>query len=380
MGERPLGVAIPDTRLHPIYLITGTARTLRQAIPFLVVTIFGGGPWWVNVTLFALVMVIAVGEWHVRKYSVVGGALLLRSGLVNRSVRVVPISRVATLTAFQSMAQRLIGVWQVNVQAPGDRIGSVVTLACLSGSRLDELRAALRSGDGWPATVSPDAGLGLSTLRRYLGWRHTSVASGSADGVQVIAVLTPIEMVIAALTNYWIHLILLAAIVAWFQFSEYLPVGALEFMEDVVEPRGLVAILITLVAVAITVSIIIGALRLFRFTLTRDGDVLRSSSGLFGRKTAAVSAKRVEAVRIVEGVSQMLLGHCSLQVEIVGVGRTNINERVLFPLVRTDRAEALIRRALPELPWPSQPPLALPARVHRRYLTLPLDTRRASPC
>jgi hypothetical protein len=119
---------------------------------------------------------------------VVGGVLLLRSGLVNRSVRVVPISRVATLTAFQSMAQRLLGVWHVDVQAPGDRIGSVVTLACLSGSRLDERRAALRSGDdGWPATVNPNAGLGLSRLRRYLGWRHTSVASGSADGVQVIA-------------------------------------------------------------------------------------------------------------------------------------------------------------------------------------------------
>src|SRR4029453_9311014 len=104
-----------------------------------------------------------------------------------------------------------------------------------------------------------------------------------------------------------------------------------------------------------------------------------SSSGLFGRKTAAVSAKRVEAVRIVEGVSQMLLGHCSLQVEIGGVGRTNINERVLFPLVRTDRAEALIRRALPELPWPSQPPPALPARVHRRYLPLLLEYASGFP-
>jgi putative membrane protein len=373
MAEPPLGVAIPDTRLHPIYLITGTAKTLRQAIPFLVVTIFGGAPWWVNVTLFALVMVIAVSEWHVKKYSVVGGVLLLRSGLVSRSVRVVPISRVATLTAFQSMTQRLIGVWQVDVQAPGDRIGSVVTLACVSGSRLDELRAALRSGDGWPATVDPDGGLGLSTLRRYLSWRHTSLASGSADGVPVVAVLTPVEMLIAAVTNYWIYLILLAAIVAWFRFSEYLPVRALEFMEDVVEPRGLVAILITLVAVAIAASVIIGTLRLFRFTLARDGDVLRSSSGLIGRKTAAISADRVQAVRIVEGFPQMLLGYCSLQVEIVGVGRTNIYERVLFPLVRTDRAEALIRRALPELPWPSQPLLALPARVHRRYLTLPLE-------
>ena len=69
----------------------------------------------------------------------------------------------------------------------------------------------------------------------------------------------------------------------------------------------------------------------------------------------------------------MLLGYCSLQVEVAGIGRANTNQRMLFPLVRTDRAESLIRRALPELPWPSQPLLVLPPRVHRRYLTLPLE-------
>ncbi len=44
---------------------------------------------------------------------------------------------------------------------------------------------------------------------------------------------------------------------------------------------------------------------------------------------------------------------------------------MLFPLVRTDRAEALVR-PLSELPWSGQPLQALPARVDRRYLTLPL--------
>jgi hypothetical protein len=65
MSEPSLGVAVADTRLHPIYLIIGTAKTLRQAIPFLLVTIFGGTPWWVYVVLFALVMAIAIAEWHV---------------------------------------------------------------------------------------------------------------------------------------------------------------------------------------------------------------------------------------------------------------------------------------------------------------------------
>jgi putative membrane protein len=70
---------------------------------------------------------------------------------------------------------------------------------------------------------------------------------------------------------------------------------------------------------------------------------------------------------------RMLLGYCSVQVEVAGVGRMNANQRMLFPLVRTDRAESLIRRALPEVSWPSQPLLVLPARLHRRYLTLPLE-------
>jgi hypothetical protein len=64
-----------------------------------VVTIFGGAPWWVYVALFALVMVIAIARWHVKKYSVVGGLLLVRSGLVNRSIRVVPIASTSTPTA-----------------------------------------------------------------------------------------------------------------------------------------------------------------------------------------------------------------------------------------------------------------------------------------
>jgi uncharacterized membrane protein YdbT with pleckstrin-like domain len=112
MPEPRLGVAVPDTRQHPVYLVIGTAKTLRQAIPFLVVTIFGGAPWWVNAALFALVMVIAVAQWHVKKYSVVGDVLLLRGGLINRSVQAVPVNRITALAASQSMSQRLIGVWR----------------------------------------------------------------------------------------------------------------------------------------------------------------------------------------------------------------------------------------------------------------------------
>jgi putative membrane protein len=373
MSEPPLGVAIPDTHLHPIYLIFGTARTLRQAIPFLVVTIFGGVPWWVNVVLFALAMGVAVAQWHVKKYSVVGGVLLVRSGVIDQSVRVVPVTRITALAAFQSLTQRLVGVWELNVQSPGDRNGSALTLPCLSGRRLDELREALESGGRTTVLSNPASGPDSSTVQRYLAWRRTSVASAPAHGLHVIAVLTTAEMLIAAVTSSSISLILLAVLAVWFRFSEYVPIHASEFMKEIVEPQGVVVVLLTLVTVAVAAGLVFGALRLNRFTLIRDGDVLRTSRGLLGKQTATISVRRVQAVRIVEGFWRMLLGYCSVQVEVAGIGRMNTNQRMLFPLVHTDRAESLIRGALPEVPWPSQPLLVLPARLHRRYLTLPLE-------
>jgi putative membrane protein len=143
-------------------------------------------------------------------------------------------------------------------------------------------------------------------------------------------------------------------------------------MRESVEPQGVVAVLLTLVTVAIVAGLVLGAVRLNRFTLVPDGDVLRTSRGLLGKQTATISARRVQTVRIVEGFWRMLPGYCSLQVEVAGIGRMNANQRTLFPFLRADLAESLIQRALPEVSWPSQPLLELPARVHRRYLTLPL--------
>ncbi len=376
--ERIGGVAIPDTRLHPIYLIIETAKTLRSAIPFLVVTILGGAPWWVNTILFAIIMVIAVAQWHVKKYSVISGVLRLRSGLVNRMVRVVPITRITALAASQSLTQRLVGVWKLAVQSPGDRNGAALILGCLSGSRLDQLRAVLESGhlpeqttQAAPEPAKEGESDRLpSTIQRYLAWRRTSSVRSGPD---VIAVLKTSEMLIAAVTNNVIPLIFAGALVIWFRFSQFVPDRAAEFMNETIEPRGILAVLIALIVVAIVGGVVFGALRLNQFTLIRDGDVLRNRRGLLGKQSATIPIKRIQAVRIVEGFWRLPLGYCSLQMEVAGIGRANTNQRMLFPLVRTNHAEAMIRRALPELPWPSEPLLRLPTRVYRRYFTLPLE-------
>lgn len=372
-GSRPpsaMGVAVPDTRLHPIYLVTETANTLRQAIPFLMVTILGGAPWEVNVAIFLMVMMVATAQWYVRKYSVIGGVLRVRSGLINRMVRIVPISRITALEAHRSLVQRLIGVWGLSVQSPGDGAGAAVSLASLSGRRLDELRVALESGRAHQG-VSDERYRGRSkTIRRYLAWRHTETVGKGPD---VIAVLNTPEMLLATITNNTIPLIFAGALVVWFRFSSFVPERAADIMTSTVEPRGIVAVLVALVVVAIVGGVIFGALRLNRFTLIRDGDVIRNTRGLLGKQSATIPVRRIQAVRIVEGFTRGLFGYCMLQVEVAGFGRANANQRMLFPFVRTERAPALIRRALPELALPEQPLRPIPQRIHRKYFVVPLN-------
>jgi putative membrane protein len=365
-----MGVAVPDTRLHPIYLVTETANTLRQAIPFLMVTILGGAPWQVNVALFALIMMVATAQWYVRKYSVIGGVLRVRSGLINRMVRIVPISRITALEAHRSLVQRLIGVWGLNVQSPGDGAGAAVSLASLSGRRLDELRVALESGRAHEGGDEERYRGRSKTIRRYLAWRHTETVGKGPD---VIAVLNTPEMLLATVTNNTIPLIFAGALVIWFRFTSFVPDRAADIMKTTVEPRGIVAVLVALVVVAVVGGVVFGALRLNRFTLIRDGDVIRNTRGLLGKQSATIPVRRVQAVRIVEGFTRGLFGYCTLQVEVAGFGRANTNQRMLFPFVRTERAAALIRRALPELALPEQPLRPVPRRIYRKYYVVPLN-------
>ncbi len=365
-----MGVAVPDTRLHPIYLVIETANTVRQAIPFLVVTILGGAPWQVNVALFVLIMMVATAQWYVRKYSVIAGVLRVRSGLINRTMRIVPISRITALEAHRSLVQRLIGVWGLNVQSPGDGAGAVVSLGSLSGRRLDELRVALESGRAHHGPVDERYAGRSKTIRRYLAWRHTE---SIGKGPDVIAVLSTRDMLVATITNNTIPLIFAGALVVWFRFSEFVPERAADVMEHTVVPLGVIAVLVALVVIAIVGGVVWGALRLNRFTLIRDGDVIRNTRGLLGKQSATIPVRRVQAVRIVEGFTRSLLGYCSLQVEVAGFGRANTNQRMLFPFVRIDRAPALIRRVLPELAFPEQPLLPIPRRIYRKYYVVPLN-------
>ncbi len=366
---------VAQRRLHPIYLLITTANTVRQAIPYLVLTVLGGAPAWVNVVLFSLIMIVAVAQWFMRKYSVAAGVLQVESGILNRTVRLVPITRITALTAYRSFVQRLVNVWGLRIQSPGDHRGSLISLSSLSTRRVDELVDALE-GDGAMDerdTESTPASAPTSRTRKMRqGFSRGSLQSPAGDSEPVvIAALDARGMLVAAITNNTVPLIAAAALVVWIRFSDFLPARTKDFVEDTIVPLGWAATLVIIVVAAIVVGVVLAALRLYKFTLIRDGDTLRTVHGLLSKQSGSFPVDRIQAVRIVEGATQTPLGLCSLQVEVAGIGRTNTANRTVFPLLRTAHAADMVRRALPELAWPTGALTPIPRSMHRRYLTVP---------
>jgi putative membrane protein len=78
--------------------------------------------------------------------------------------------------------------------------------------------------------------------------------------------------------------------------------------------------------------------------------------------------RRVQAVRVVEGVLRRPFGLAALRVEVAGYAEEAAAARTLFPLLRRAEIEPFLAALLPELaddPGGLEPP---PARAARRYV------------
>ena len=343
---------IPARRQHPAFLVIATGQALRAVIPVLIGIAIIRTHLWTLAVVVALAVGWAVASFLTRTYSVAGGELRVRSGVLSKTVRSVPIRRITAVDASRGLVHRLLGIWTVRVQTPGDGDKDTVTLHGMSAPALHELRAALAGDDRSPGTTAPP------------------------PPEQEIARLGAKELVIAALTGTSVPLLLAGGAAVWSRARELLPTDPVVWVTGELMGHsawGIVVLVAAALVLATLAGVLFTALRLSGFTLIREPDRLRITRGLGAQRAGTVVVDRVQAIRIVEGTWRRLLGYCAVEVEVAGVsGRSKDGPQVLFPLVRTDRVADLIDRALPELGWQAQDLTRVPKAARRRYLQLPV--------
>ena len=364
-------------RAHPAFIATAVVRNIRGLLIPLVLIFLGrgfeGGPGaWITLGITALIMLIAGAfgalEWWFFRYALTAENLVVHSGIVPKQERTVPYQRIQTVDLEEAPLDRLFGVAKMRIETAATGGGqSEVLIQAVARDEAQELRERLlrarQEARSRGREEAPEAAM-------------PAVAPIPAEG-ELIRALTMRELLVAGATSGTIGPA--AAIVGvTLQFADdIVPQSWWERVpwEDVGSAASsvtVVATLLLIVAVFAWLLAIAGTVLTFHgFTLRRDGDHLLVQYGLLDRRRTTIPIRRIQAIRVEEGLLRQPFGLATVRFESAGLaGRDEGGSGVLFPLLPRGEIPALLRRACPNFATEVEPAAlaGLPRRSLSRYV------------
>jgi putative membrane protein len=398
-----------EQRLHPTTLLFDLAgHAKRFALPGILV-IAGmsrstGGPrgnfgrvpdgWevWLLV-LFVPAVLLSIARYLSFRLLYEEHELVIRSGLIFRTERKIPYSRIQNVDAIQNAVHRLLKVVEVRVETGGGK-AEEARLSVLPLAALDELRARVFASTKHPPSLADD----LASYGETAPERPAAAKAGLAHPVHLVH-LPPRELLLYGfLENKGMVLIAAAFGAAW--EAGVLNVLSNLFFETAGLQRGAIRQLIRStftggplplgrIAIGVTVfllflafvrvlSMVWAVTRLYDFRLTRVGEDLRSEYGLFTRVAATVPIRRVQTITFRAGPLQRWLDRASVRVTTAGGAgqgdRSNRRGREwLAPLIKKEALPQLLQQVVPgfdldAVDWQPLHPRAFARAVKPRLL------------
>ncbi len=398
-----------ERRLHPLGIAFRAGALLRNAALALLAAAFAGSLRWVLwMWPFFAASLAAEAAAHLRtRYRLADDGLVIEEGLLGRRVRTIPYDRVQNIDTVQNVAHRLFGVAEVRIETAGGA-GAEARLTVLALPEVERLRRCVAQRQATAASDAAPSAVGA-------GGDGPPTAAAAATAASTAASITPSaaapaptpapivrlgvgELVLHGLTRGQRATLLFAGLgLAWNAVEvlglgdrwlagwspgdvvgAYGPLFRLGFDDAGQIARAVLLGLVALAGLALVLTAL-GALwstaQLWDFTMTRAGDDLRVSHGLFTRRVATVPRGRIQSVAVWDTPFTRRLGRVAVSVETAGGGGPAGGEAVrtwLAPIWPRDRLPALLAEAVPGLDldafaWrPVHPGAA--ARLRRRGL------------
>jgi len=356
----PLPDATPDAtvaaerRLHPMSWLFVLVQQLKQfVLPLIVLLVFGRGDrneLWPLIGV-AVLVVLSLWQYFTYRYGVAGDRLVIRSGLFERSLRVIPFARIHNVALQQSALHRVFGVAEVRLESAG-------------GSKPEAQMRVLKLDDA----------LALEALVRHRGAAHAEVAS-EPEAATLLA-LPFGEIVRLGLVSNRGMVVVVATFVAIAQISQrailntFKSVGKWLFGFAGEHHFGIAQYIVSALAVLVfavvllrAFSILLALLQYHGFRLSEIGRRLTVERGLLARWRTSASRRRIQAWTLHEGTLHRLLKRRSLDVD-TAVAEEQQQQRALrelAPIATPAACDALIEHLLPRAGWSQLDWRALPA-------------------
>lgn len=342
-----------EGRLHPLAAFVLLRRFVGASVIPLLALIFSLGTRVLVPLLLVLLFVglpLALLWWWRFTYRVAGGRLELRSGLVNRTTRVVPLDRVRGVDLTAPFVHRLFGLVKVEIEAAAGGDKAEVSLAAVSRAEGEALRERLLGGER-PETADEAPPLYRATQRLLALGGLTSARYLFAPAA-VVGVL--------------------------FNIADDLPGGIVERATGAVADAATSPLRVATgagVAVALVVGLAVAGSLLvdWGFLLRAEGDRLTAERGLLTRRTVSIDRGRIRGLDVRDTPLRRPLGLAAVTAVAGGVkgegGRTT-----LAPVVGAGELAPLLRAVDPLAPDPREQLVAHPqaARGRRLARALPL--------
>jgi len=325
------------------------------------------------------------------RYTLTEDHLLIRAGILVRSVRHVPYARIQNIDTLQGPLHRLLDVVEVRLEtAGGDEPEAVFRV--VSSAQLAELRARVLGSRAFGPAFDPrapaiEAAVGAASPEPRVG--EPGAERVRESGGQPFFRMRPADILVFGLCSQKGLLYLGGLMVAVREFEPWEELGR-RFGADPatwitrsqsIGAWGWLGFALFLLLLLQFVTVSWAFLTLAHFRIERRGEDLRTTCGFFTRQTASLPRGRIQFLQVRQGLLQRWLGRISLKALSAGGDSTResqIARKWIVPLAPRAELARILTEVQPEadldtVAWcPVHPRAVRRVFLRRMMVLLPL--------
>lgn len=361
-----------ELRLHPLSWLFELFNVLKQFIVPLAILLIGGRgnqyELW-GLLGVAFMVPLAIARYISFRYRINSDRIVIRSGLMHKTVRDIAFTRIQNVSLHQGLLHRLMGVAEVRLETGGGKDEEEGRMRVLGFAAAQQLQGIIRSHEQRGANA---------------------VTSESADAVDAAPLLQlgTWEVVKHGIISNKGMLLVAAAMGGMWQFNDSLPTKAIrkasnwlfDHRDDIGGggPASYILGGFTLLLLAFAllrlISIVQALLHYHGFTLRRNAHQLSIERGLLNRFHGALPRSRIQAWTLRQGFLHRRFKRFALNVDAAaGKMKAEHMEQSwpLAPIADADGIARVVDSVLPENSWPVAEWRPLHPKAWRREFKAP---------
>jgi putative membrane protein len=348
-------------RLHPTSLLFDLISHVRSLVIPALLGLFGaakGDLFWVVIAgvIFLPTLAVSIIRYLSLRFCIKDRELVVSQGIFFRRDRTVPVERIQNIDLVQNVMHRLFRVAEVRVETASGTEPEA-TLRVLNLRDVEKLRAAIfqRRESAVGATCENADG------ETRLGASNATVKASEEVMLQIPASL----LVKAGLTSNRGMILIGVLFGLYYQFDleerfdfnrlgTLLPQG-LNNVQEVLLATGSV---IFVLAIFRLLGVVWYILRFHGYRLSRIGNDLRITCGLFTKLSATVPRKRIQFISIHRNLLMRWMGLATIRIETAGGAAKDdqdaaksVSSRWFIPVLRENRVSEILAQLRPGLVW-----------------------------